>query len=220
MAIGEKTKAAQKAYSAQLKRIRKQIYRMQERGYQFTGKIIPDRPKRITRQSVEKLRKITAGELYKKSVKIQETDSGFQVIKGTEARKAERSASAKKAAQTRKERKKEKILSGQITESDVVLENVYYLIDIAGDDQYEAALDLRRFIDDGIRKYGRDEVARLFQEAGRDAIIAAEKAIEYKVGSPQHTDAIQEISEIMSFGEIPTMEEAQKQYRKRQDSMV
>lgn len=220
MAIGEKTKAAQKAYAAQVKRIRRQISRMQERGYQLTGKIIPDRPNRITKQSVEKLRKITAGEIYKKSVKILETDSGLQVIKGTEARKAERRASAQKAAQTRKERKKEKILSGQITESDVVLENVYYLIDIAGDDQYEAALDLRKIIDDGIRKHGRDEVARLFQEAGRDAIIAAETAIQYRVGSSQHTDAIREINEIMSFGDIPTMEEAQKRSRKRQDYMA
>ena len=223
MAKGELTRAAQKAYSAQLKRIRRQISRMQERGYQLTGKVIPDRPKRITKQSVEKLKKITAGELYKKSVKLTETPEGFKVVKGLEARKAERSAAAKKSAATRKAKQAEAAAgaaggAGAIYAGDVILENVYHMIDIAGDNYFEAAQDLRQIIDEGVQKYGRDEVARLFNEAGQDAIDAAQAAIRYRVGSPKHEMAIDAINRIMSFGEIPTMEEARQRQSRQPES--
>lgn len=220
MAKGELTRAAQKAYSAQLKRIRRQISRMQERGYQLTGKVIPDRPKRITKSSVEKLKKITAGELYKKSVRLTETPEGFKIEKGLEARKAERSAAAKKSAATRKAKQAETAAggSGPIYEGDVVLENIFHMIDVAGDQYYESALDLRNEIEDGIQKYGRDEVARLFQEAGQKAIDAAQAAIRYRVGSEKHELAIDTINMIMSYGEIPTMEEARQRHKRQQES--
>lgn len=227
MAKGELTRAAQKAYSAQLKRIRRQISRMAERGYQLTGTVIPDRPKRITKSSVEKLKKITAGELYKKSVRLTETPEGFKIEKGLEARKAERSAAAKKSAATRKAKQAEAAAgaagggaggAGKIYAGDVILENIYHMIDVAGDNYYEAAQDLRQIIDEGIQKYGRDEVARLFNEAGQDAIDAAQAAIQYRVGSQRHEMAIDAISWIMSYGEIPTMEEARQRQSRQQES--
>lgn len=225
MAKGELTRAAQKAYSAQLKRIRRQISRMQERGYQLTGKVIPDRPSRINKKSVEKLKKITADVLYKKSVRLTETPEGFKIEKGLEARKAERSAAAKKSAATRKAKQAEAAAgaaggggAGAIYAGDVILENIYHMIDVAGDNYYEAAQDLRQIIDEGIQKYGRDEVARLFNEAGQDAIDAAQAAIQYRVGSQRHEMAIDAISRIMSYGEIPTMEEARQRQSRQQES--
>lgn len=230
MAKGEKTRAAQKAYSAQLKRIHRQISRMAERGYQLTGKVIPDRPTRITKASVEKLKKITPDVLYKKSIRLTETPEGFKIEKGLEARKAERSEAAKKSAATRKAKQAEAAAgaavggaaaggAGAIYAGDVILENIYHMIDVAADGEYyEAAQDLRQIIDEGIQKYGKDEVARLFNEAGQEAIEAAQAAIQYRVGSAKHEMAIDNISKIMSYGEIPTMEEARQRQSRQQDS--
>ena len=199
MAKGAKTLTAERAYRAQLNRIRKQIHRMQERGYQLTGRVIPERPSRITKKSVEKLRKITAAEIYKKSVKIEETPEGIKVIKGTEARAAERRESARKAAETRK---RKGFFRG------VILENIEYMIKTAGSEYYESAQDLQDVIDDNIAKYGRDEVIRLFNEAPVESIEAAQVAIYYRIGSKQHEGAIDNIYRILSGGVIPTMEEA------------
>lgn len=101
MAKRKKQTSVERAYSKQIKRIKQFIRRSEKRGYQFDENVIPQRPKRITQASVRKLSKITPEHLYKKSVYGGEATQG-EIVKGTEGRKAERSLSSKKAAQTRK----------------------------------------------------------------------------------------------------------------------
>ena len=84
----------------QLRRIKSLIKRAEKRGYTFPSYKPPKVPTRITKKTLEKLKKVTPEDIYKKA-KYTLPDTG-KTIDGTQARKIERSSVAKKAAQTRK----------------------------------------------------------------------------------------------------------------------
>ena len=94
----------QQAYKKQVKRIKQFIRRAEKRGYQFDENVIPQQPKRITKQSVERLKKLTPEQLYKKAEYGGEATYG-EVVKGTKGREIERKLSAQKAVETRRQRK-------------------------------------------------------------------------------------------------------------------
>ena len=91
----------QQEYKKQRKRIQQFIRRAEKRGYQFEPNVLPQKPKRITAQSVERLKKLTPEKLYKKSVYGGEATYG-EIVSGEKGRKLERKRSAEKAVQTRK----------------------------------------------------------------------------------------------------------------------
>lgn len=93
-------------YKKEIKRIKRFIKRAEKRGYSFNFKE-PHPPKRIRKKSVEKLKKITPEKLYA-SATYSGIYSDFHELSGLEARKRERSASAKKAAETRKRKAEQK----------------------------------------------------------------------------------------------------------------
>jgi len=99
----KKPTALQQEYAKQRKRIRQFITRAEKRGYEFPESALPQKPKRITKASVERLRKITPESLYKKAIGV-DVETG-EILKGEQARKLERKVSAKKSAQTRKQKK-------------------------------------------------------------------------------------------------------------------
>lgn len=89
-----------KAYNKERARISKQLKRMEQRGYLVPENVLPPRPKHVTKSSVARLAKIKTPDLYTKSRYIdQETG---EILTGEAGRKLERSAAAKRAAQTRK----------------------------------------------------------------------------------------------------------------------
>lgn len=90
-------------YKKQVKRLKQAVRRAEKRGYIVPENVIPKQPKRITKKSVERLKKITTKEIYSKSEKL-DFETG-ELIPGEVARKQERSESAKKAAKTRKEKR-------------------------------------------------------------------------------------------------------------------
>lgn len=92
-------------YKKEIKRIKRFIKRAEKRGYSFNFKE-PEQPKRIRKESVERLKKITPEKLYASSV-YRGLYSDFRELGGLEARKKERSASAKKGAETRKRKKEQ-----------------------------------------------------------------------------------------------------------------
>ena len=92
-------------YKKEIVRIKHFIKRAEKRGYSFNFKE-PTLPKRFRKESVEKLKKITPEKLYA-SAEYKGVLSPDYTVSGLQGRKLERSASAKKAAETRK-RKKEK----------------------------------------------------------------------------------------------------------------
>lgn len=87
-------------YNKQLRRIKQFIRRAEQRGYQFAPNTIPQKPKNVTKASVRKLARLTPERLYQKAVYGGEATYG-EIVSGTEGIKAERSARARKAAQTR-----------------------------------------------------------------------------------------------------------------------
>lgn len=91
-------------YEKQLKRIKQFIYRAEKRGFIFPENIIPKRPKKIKKESVGVLERLTPEKLYKKGLYVSEETGEY--YKAEKRRKEERKQSAKKAAKTRKERQK------------------------------------------------------------------------------------------------------------------
>lgn len=88
-------------YRRERRRIQNFIRRNERRGFIFDGNILPTIPKRITKASVRRLKKITPEYLYKHSRYGGEASQG-EIISGVRGRELERSQSAKKAARTRK----------------------------------------------------------------------------------------------------------------------
>lgn len=103
MAKRKKPTQLQIEYNKQIKRLKQAVRRAEKRGYIIPDNIIPEKPKRVTRKTVEKLKQITPTEIYSKSEKL-DFETG-ELIAGDVARKIERSISAKKAAKTRKEKR-------------------------------------------------------------------------------------------------------------------
>lgn len=87
-------------YKKERKRIQSFIRTAKKRGYRFPENILPKQPKRIRKESVESLKRLTPTELYKKATAL--TESG-KIVSGTEAERERRSKAAKKGARLRKE---------------------------------------------------------------------------------------------------------------------
>lgn len=103
MAKKKKPTQLQLDYKKQVKRLKQAIRRAENRGYIIPGDIIPEQPKRITRKSVERLKKITTKDIYAKAEKF-DFETG-ELIPGETARKLERSEAAKKGVRTRREKR-------------------------------------------------------------------------------------------------------------------
>lgn len=103
MAKRRKQTRAEKAYNRERRRIERQITRMTQRGYDVPENILPPRPKRVTAASVRRLQKITTPKLYERSRYI-DVETG-ELLTGAEGRSLERQATARRAAETRRQRR-------------------------------------------------------------------------------------------------------------------
>lgn len=110
MAKKRKLTPAEQAYNKELRRINRFIKAAEKRGFIFNLKILPPRPKKITKASVQRLKKITPETLYKKA--SYQTDD-FQILSGEEGRKLERSRASKKVAETARRKKQAFLPSAQ-----------------------------------------------------------------------------------------------------------
>lgn len=93
-------------YKNEIKRIKRFISRAEKRGYSFNFKE-PVPPKRIRKESVERLKRITSEKLYA-NAEYKGALSDYYIVSGLQGRKLERSASAKKGAETRKRKAEQK----------------------------------------------------------------------------------------------------------------
>lgn len=112
--------AKKKTLSSEYKKARanllKKIRRAEKKGYVFDEGIVPKIPKRPTLASINRLKSISKN-LYKKAVKL-DIETG-EIIPGEESRKAERSAAARKAAETRAKKQ-----APQISIIDTIIERL------------------------------------------------------------------------------------------------
>lgn len=99
-----KQQAINKAYAKERNRVKSFVSRAEKRGYIFPESIIPSIPKRKTEASIRKLKKLTKEMLYSKASYGGEATFG-EIVSGKEGLKFERQLRAKRAAETRKEKK-------------------------------------------------------------------------------------------------------------------
>ena len=96
--------ALNKAYAKERNRVKSFVRRAEKRGYSFPESIVPSIPKRKTEASIRKLKKLTKEVLYSKASYGGAATYG-EIVSGKEGLKLERQLSAKRASETRKEKK-------------------------------------------------------------------------------------------------------------------
>lgn len=89
-------------YNKQRKALRQKINRAKKRGYIFSDDLMPSIPKRPTKSSISRLRKLSK-ELYKHAQYV-DVETG-ELLTGQAGRKFEKQKAAYKAKQTRKSKK-------------------------------------------------------------------------------------------------------------------
>lgn len=97
-----------KAYNKERGRIQRQISRMRKRGYMGMEDMLPPIPKKITKASVRRLKKITTKDLYDKADFVDLT-TGEVLGTGQQGRAIERKQASQRAAQTRKRRARQRL---------------------------------------------------------------------------------------------------------------
>lgn len=90
----------ERAYSAQVKRIKNFIRRAEKRGYIFNENTLPTKPKRITQASVRRLQRLTPQQLYKKAQYSGELSEG-KTVSAQSGLQLEKRARIAKAKETR-----------------------------------------------------------------------------------------------------------------------
>lgn len=94
------------AFEKELKRIRRAEQRLQQQGYVIDNRVLGRTTyQRYTKAAIERLKSIKPAEL--RAAAVHESKTG-EIISGTEFYKQQRSAAAKRAAETRKIKKKKK----------------------------------------------------------------------------------------------------------------
>lgn len=93
----------QQLYQKELRRLKQFIRRAEKRGFHYAEDIIPEKPKRITKKSIERLQKLSAQELYKKAT-YKDPTTGAELT-GTEGRRLERQRAAIKGSKTKSKSK-------------------------------------------------------------------------------------------------------------------
>lgn len=167
-------KTIREQYLQERRRIQRFIRSATKRGYIIPENILPDIPKRVTRASVSRLKKITPEKIYSKSQYVSR-ETG-EIKTGKAGRAEERKAASKKAAETRRRKeetsraKKEYIPRA----SDIILTNLREtLANFVPSGQMsrfmqENAMNNRNYalgiLDDAIKELGEEQVAKNIQK--------------------------------------------------------
>lgn len=167
-------KTIREQYLKERRRIQRFIRSATNRGYIIPENILPDIPKRVTRASVSRLKKITPEKIYSKSQYVSR-ETG-EIKTGKAGRAEERKAASRKAAETRRRKeetsraKKEYIPRA----SDIILSNLREtLVNFVPSGQMsrfmqENAVNNRNYalgiLDDATKELGEEQVAKNIQK--------------------------------------------------------
>lgn len=164
-----KKSANQISYEKELKRIKAFVRRAEKRGFRFDKTVIPERPPRYTKKSVESLKEMTANKLYKKATYLSDTGA---IVSGYQGRKLERQL----AASRRKVKISQKTVFPVAKATTVVLNNVRELI---GRYPTKGAIYLNKLLEHDIAQYGEDAVAKSLAMAPEDAVAITKDIVYY-----------------------------------------
>jgi hypothetical protein len=181
MAKRKKLTQLQLEYKKELNRLNRTIKNAEKRGYIFQDNAIPKEPKRITKQSIAKIKKIKPADLYKKSKKV-DFDTG-ELISGVKGRKLEKQKASEKAKETRKRNKQTPILDIDYEPvskpepiidddfpsfSDIVISN--FLAEVARFPEVAYPL-FKSWIDGLLTQYPKDDIATMLEEAKSNGLF-------------------------------------------------
>ena len=181
-------------YSKQRKRIQSFIRKHEKEGFYFEENILTAVPKKITKASVSRLKKITPQKLYSKAVYAGEASYGEVVssYKGRQLRKQEAKKKREKRQRLKKQRIKtprpkrikDKVSTDKSFYTRTVLSGWYATLENYS--KSPAYSVLRMWMNKLIRDNGEDAVARMLEQAASNGNILVwsvayktEEAIEY-----------------------------------------
>lgn len=116
----------QQEWKKQLKRLQQFIRRAKKRGYTFPDDVIPERPKRITKKKLSKIKGINPQTLYSQA-EFYNPETG-ETISGLEGRTFERKRSARKGQLTKSIKRTQQTEISLPRQTDLVLHNIRDLI--------------------------------------------------------------------------------------------
>lgn len=167
-------KTIREQYLQERRRIQRFIRSATKRGYIIPENILPDIPKRVTRASVSRLKKITPERIYSKSQYVSR-ETG-EIKTGKAGRAEERKAASKKAAETRRRKEETSRTKKEFIPraSDIILTNLREtLASFVPSGQMsrfmqENAVNNRNYalgiLDDAIKELGEEQVAKNIQK--------------------------------------------------------
>jgi hypothetical protein len=212
----------ERQYRRERRRIQDFIRSNKKRGYRFEGELVPAIPKKITAGSVRKLQSITPEFLRTKATAYSEELDA--IISGTEKKKEEQKERARKAARTRKEKKKQ--LEGFDREKkkfeDIYVDDfssVDELVDL--EEKLDELILQIRIIHPNSADYLKETLEKEYQQYGKRNVLKSiiqvdsselEKivaAMYYKPETQSGQRQIMKFHQIIT-GTIPTTEEAKE----------
>ena len=203
-------------YRKERRRIQRFVRETSKRGYKFPEDIVPKKAKEVSpkdlSKELRKARSLTSEKLYKKS---KYTTPEGKTISGTKGRQIEKSKASKKGWETRRkeqdERDKQNLQKEDwrqlFNEGNIVLQEIYNMIEQARQLKPRAAEHLENVLNDQIAEYGLTGVCMSIAQSPEEFKADAEIALHYDPGNQNHDKAILDIEQIIT-GEIMTMEEA------------
>ena len=188
-------------YSKQRKRIQSFIRKHEKEGFYFEENVLPAIPKKITKASVSRLKKITPQKLYSKAVYAGEASYGEVVssYKGRQLRKQEAKKKREKRQRLKKQRIKtphpkhikEKVSTDKSFYARTVLSGWYGLLETCS--KGAAYPLLRRWMNKLIRDNGEEVIAKMLEDAANNGYILV-WSVAYKI-----TEAIEYMGNVMKY---------------------
>lgn len=160
----KKRSALQQEYYKNRNRIKKYIREKERQYYIIPQDVLPNVPKRITKASVNRLKKLTAKEIMKKSKAI-DLETGEE----TSVYKRQKQDRERKRQEKLKQEEREKIIAGKIDRgitfndwSNIIISNVKSIIA-----EYPTMLQplVRPWLEKMIEVYGQERVAEMLERA-------------------------------------------------------
>ena len=182
-------------YSKQRKRIQSFIRKHEKEGFHFEEGLLPSIPKKITKASVSRLKKLTAEKLYSKAVYASEETYGeiVSVYKGKQLRKQK----AKRKRERKRKLKQQHVGTSKVTsihKDNISKDKSFYVRTVlsgwyASLENYQKASAyhvLRRWMNQLIIDNGEEAVAKMLEDAANHGLILVwevayklESALEY-----------------------------------------
>ena len=190
-------KLYRKAVSAFFRKARSMV----RRGY-VVNTVLPNEPKKITEASVRRIKKISSN-LYKKSSYV--TEEG-KVISGEKGRKYERSRAAKKAAETRKRHKQERLVRYDWQIAFEWLEDIIERVVQKGNKNVASAID--DIVNAAVIRTSEREVGLAIVSQQDDVRQSIEAIAEYAYSaqSTKYSYALSTLSQLLGGGALTAAE--------------